>query len=194
MGKSSSGKDTIFKIISEHFNNIYNIVPFTTRPIRDGEIDGVNYYFVNDNEFRQMLEKGLIIEHRSYDTIHGIWTYFTSSLNIDLENNNYMVINTLEGYNDLKKYYGEDIVIPIYIEVENGLRLERALKREMAQKEPKYAEMCRRFLEDQVDFSDDKIKESNINKKFINNDLTECVLEIEREINSILEKEKQYRI
>ena len=194
IGKSSTGKDTIYRIVSNDFKEIKEIVPFTTRPIRENETDGVEYYFVTEEEFEKMVYDDLVIEFRRYNTQHGIWTYFTASKNIDLENNNYMIINTLEGYNSLKNYYGEDTIIPIYIEVENGIRLTRALEREKKQEYPKYEEMCRRFLEDQKDFSDQKLEASNINKRFINNDLSECVLEIEMEISKYLEKEKQYRI
>lgn len=56
------------------------------------------------------------------------------------------MIGTLESYYGMREYFGEEQLIPIYIEVEDGLRLERALCRERQQKEPKYAEMCRRFL------------------------------------------------
>lgn len=194
MGKSSAGKDTIFKIVSEEFDNISKIVPFTTRPIREGEFEGKEYHFVTEEEFDKMIYDNLVIEFRRYNTVHGIWTYFTASKNIDLENNNYMIINTLEGYNSLKEYYGNDMIVPIYIEVENGIRLTRALEREKIQEIPKYEEMCRRFLKDEEDFSEEKLNISGINKRFINNDLAECVLEIEEEISKYLEKEKQYRI
>lgn len=194
IGKSSSGKDTIYRIVSNDFKNIKEIIPFTTRPIREGETNGKEYYFVSDEEFEKMIYDDLVIEFRRYNTVHGIWTYFTASKNIDLENNNYMIINTLEGYNSLKEYYGDDIVVPIYIEVENGIRLTRALEREKKQEVPKYEEMCRRFLEDQKDFSEDNILASGITKRFINDDLSECILKIEEEISNNLEKEKQYRI
>lgn len=194
MGKSASGKDTIFKAVFSDFIQIKNITLFTTRPIREGETNGKEYHFVTENEFNEMVAEGLIIESRSYNTVHGIWTYFIASSAIDLENNSYMVINTLEGYNSLKQYYGDDVVVPIYIEVEDGLRLSRALKRELEQDNPKYEEMCRRFLADQKDFSEDNLVSSNIRKKFINHDFAECVLEIEEEISKYLEKEKQYRI
>ena len=193
IGKSSTGKDTIFNIILKDLSNLKTIIPYTTRPIRDGEVNGREYYFVSDEEFEQMKNDNLVVESRSYNTVHGIWTYFTSSLEIDLDNNNYAVINTLEGYNSLKNYFGIDVLVPVYIELEDGLRLERALKREMREPVPKYEEMCRRFLADQNDFSEDKLLESGINKRFINNELAECVLEIEQEINSYLDKEKQLR-
>lgn len=195
MGKSSSGKDTIFSIISGSFKNVKEIVPFTTRPIREGETEGKEYHFVTEEEFEKMVYDNLVVEFRRYNTQHGIWTYFTASKNIDLENNNYIVINTLDGYNSLKQYYGDDVVIPIYIEVkDDGVRLTRALEREKKQDIPKYEEMCRRFLEDQKDFSEENIISSGISKRFTNDNLHACVLDIVSEMNKCLEKEKQYRI
>ena len=55
------------------------------------------------------------------------------------------MIGTLESYEKIKEYYGEDNVYPIYIEVDDETRIERALKREKKQPEPKFQEMCRRF-------------------------------------------------
>lgn len=195
MGKSSSGKDTIFRIISDNMPNLIKIIPFTTRPIREEETEGIEYHFVADENFNQMLEDGQVIEYRSYDTFHGIWTYFTSSVNIDLRYNDYIAINTLEGYNSLREYYGDDVVVPIYIQVkDDGVRLQRALDRERKQNNPKYTELCRRFLADQEDFSEEKLASFQIKRRFDNDDLMTCVLEIEEEILEKLNKQKQYHI
>ena len=67
---------------------------------------------------------------------------------------------------------------PIYIEVEDGLRLSRALERERMHKEPKYKELCRRFLADADDFSDEKLKDAGIDKRFVNTDIDSVLKEI----------------
>lgn len=85
---------------------------------------------------------------------------------------------------NLSKYYGAGNVLPIYIEVETGERLNRALTRERSQTSPKYAEMCRRFLADEEDFAEEKIMQAGIEKRFENIDLQECVEEITRYIKS----------
>ena len=82
----------------------------------------------------------------------------------------------------MKEYFKEKL-IPIYIEVEDGLRLERALKREHKQKEPKYEELCRRFIADSKDFSEENIIKAGIKKRFQNIDLDKCVNEIIEYIN-----------
>ena len=172
MGKSSSGKDSIFKKIQEEAPNLQTIVPYTTRPIREDETEGVEYFFVSESELSSMVREDKVVEVRSYETVHGVWRYFTvDDGQIDLENDNYyLMIGTLESYDRIRKYYGNTKVIPVYIEVEDGERLERALKRERAQKTPKYDEMCRRFMADNKDFSDENILECGIKKRYINDE------------------------
>ena len=126
MGKSSSGKDTIYKKLLERHPGFRTIVPYTTRPIREGERDGVEYFFVDDERLRDMQESGQVIEVRSYNTRCGIWTYFTADDGqIDLDAHDYLVIGTLVSYRALREYFGEEKLIPVYIEVDDGLRLAR---------------------------------------------------------------------
>lgn len=184
MGKSSSGKDTIYKeLLKDEKLKLKTIVPYTTRPMREGETDGKEYFFVSEDTMKQMDAEGNIIELRSYDTIYGIWNYFTANDGqVDLDSNSYIMIGTLESYSKIKAFYGEDNVFPIYINVNNGERLRRAMAREEKEKVPKYDEMCRRFLADEKDFSDEKIKENEITKFYENNDLLICINEIKNDI------------
>ena len=180
MGKSSSGKDTIYKKLMEAHPRFRTIVPYTTRPIREGERDGVEYFFVDKERLREMQEAGQVIEVRSYDTKCGVWTYFTADDGqIDLNAHDYLVIGTLVSYQALREYFGEGKMVPVYIEVEDGLRLARAVERERRQAEPKYAELCRRFLADAEDFSEKNLKKAGISRRFVNNGLAECLSEIE---------------
>ena len=185
MGKSSSGKDTIYKKLMEAHPRFRTIVPYTTRPIREGERDGVEYFFVDGERLREMQEAGQVIEVRSYDTKCGIWTYFTADDGqIDLKTHDYLVIGTLVSYRALREYFGAEKLIPVYIEVEDGLRLARAVERERRQAEPKYSEMCRRFLADEEDFSEEKLRRAGIVRRFENRDLDACLEEIEDYIRS----------
>ena len=187
MGKSSSGKDTLYKKIMEWMPELHTIVPYTTRPMREDEQDGVEYFFVTSDVFGEMAEEEKIIEFRSYDTKCGIWTYFTADDGqIELEKYNYLIIGTLESYTEMKRYFGEDVIVPLYIEVEDGLRLSRALERERMQKAPKYAELCRRFLADSDDFSEKNLQRAEIQKRFINADMNECLDELLQEIRRII--------
>lgn len=186
MGKSSSGKDTVYKKLKEQYKEFRLIVPYTTRPIREGEKDGVEYYFVDPEQFRAMKEDGKVIESRSYNTKCGIWTYFTADDGqIDLSAADYLLIGTLVSYQALREYFGEEAIVSVYLEVEDGLRLARALERERRQEKPKYAEMCRRFLADEEDFSEENLIKSGITERFGNEDFTECLNKIQRYIEEI---------
>lgn len=191
MGKSSSGKDTIYsELLARKELNLQPFIIYTTRPIRSNEIDGVHYHFVTVEKLEQMQADGKVIELRTYQTMHGPWNYFTAdSEAVDMERNNYIGLGTPESYVKIKRYYGEERVVPIYIEVEDGLRLYRALSRERSLEMPKYEEMCRRFLADQKDFCEENIAAAGIKKRFYNNEtldacLNEVVGYIKREMMS----------
>jgi len=192
MGKSSTGKDTIFKAIMKKPDlDLKNMVLYTTRPIRENEENGKAYYFVDDAAADRLQAQGKVIEMRAYQTIHGIWKYFTvDDENTDLAKYDYLSIGTLESYLKLKEYYGEKRVIPIYIEVEDGNRLERALKRERKPQNRKFEEMCRRFLADAEDFSEENLQKAGITRRFYNdNDREECINEVEEFIRSCKREE-----
>lgn len=178
MGKSASGKDSIYKEIKEQIPELKTIVIYTTRPIRHGETDGVEYHFVDEVKLQEFQEAGKVIELRAYNTVHGVWKYFTVNDGQFDADDNYLAIGTLESYRGMREHLGEEKLVPIYIEVEDGDRLERALKRERKQEEPKYEELCRRFLADAADFSEEKLQEAGITRKFLNEDKEKCVQEI----------------
>lgn len=181
MGKSSTGKDTIFKEVAGRQElGLRNLVMYTTRPIREKETDGVEYHFVTEAEAEELQRQGKIIELRAYHTVHGIWKYFTvDDEHTDLEHHDYIAIGTLESYVKLKEYYGDEKVVPIYIEVDDGSRLERALKRERKPQNRKFEEMCRRFLADAADFSEENLQKAGITRRFYNdNDREECMQEV----------------
>ena len=166
MGKSSSGKDSIYSRIMQQGNPaLLRIVPYTTRPRREGEMDGREYVFTDEAHVQQLESAGKVIELRAYHTVYGIWKYFTvDDGRIDLSAHSYLYIVTL--------------VVPIYIEVEDGERLLRAIARERQQKTPQYEEMCRRFLADAADFSEEKLTEAGITRRFINKDMEGTIREI----------------
>ena len=189
MGKSSSGKDTIFKKLKEILPQFRTIILYTTRPIRAGETDGVEYYFTDEAKLESLEKQGAVIEMRAYHTKCGVWKYFTADDGqIDLEQYHYIVIGTLQSYEEMRRYFGEDRLVPVYIEVEDGERLSRALMRERQQSEPKYSEMCRRFLADQEDFSEENLENAGIMKRFQNNNMEECIQEIQMYLEREMEE------
>lgn len=177
MGKSSSGKDTIFKSLMQDKEFSFRpLILYTTRPIREGETDGVEYYFTDDAQLEQIRTQGRLIELRSYQTVHGVWNYFTADDGqLSAEDTDYLAIGTLESYQAMRNYYGKEKVIPVLITLEDGERLQRALDRERQQEEPRYEEMCRRFLADAKDFSKENIKKAGITESFENTELFACL-------------------
>lgn len=179
MGKSASGKDTIYKKIHAGMPELKTVRMYTTRPIRDGEKDGVEYNFVDEVYLKTCRDNGTLIECRTYDTVYGPWSYFTvNDGQIDLEHGNYLVMGTLESYEKMRVFYGKDVLVPIYIHVEDGLRLRRAMEREQQQEVPKYKEMCRRFLADEEDFAKANLERCGIVKQYENVVLEDCLEEI----------------
>ena len=185
MGKSSSGKDTIFKkLIEDKELSLKTIVGYTTRPMREGETEGVEYHFVDENRMRVLEKQGKVIVRRSYDTVHGVWSYFTvDDGQIDLKGDDrYLLIGTLESYEKVRNYFGKEYLVPLYITVDDGVRLQRALDREKSQDKPKYAELCRRFLADEKDFSKENIERCQIDYQIVNEDFGTCILEVRERI------------
>ncbi len=180
MGKSSTGKDTIYKrLLAQEDLGLKRIVPYTTRPMRAGEQEGVEYHFTDEAGFQKLKEEGKIIEDRAYDTVHGLWRYFTvADSSVNLSRNSYCIIGTLEAYVQIRKFFGEEQVLPVLIELDDGERLQRALGRERKQEHPRYEEMCRRFLADNKDFSPEKIKEAGNPQSFYNGSLEACLKNI----------------
>lgn len=176
IGKSGSGKDTVFKrLLHEMSAYIKPLVTYTTRPRRDNETDGVEYHFITENELAEFKKAGKVIELRQYDTVKGIWYYCTvDDGKITLDKGNFIVIATLEGLDGLKKRFG-DSVVPLYIDVEDGERLSRALFRERTLSSPDYYELCRRFLADNEDFSQKRLKKAGIAMLFSNENLENCI-------------------
>ena len=188
IGPSASGKDRLLGELKARFPQLLTIVMYTTRPIRSGEVPDVAYHFITAEEFEAEKAAGCVIESRTYQTVHGPWTYATLDDGaIDLEHHSYLMAGTLESYGQTLAYCGADHVVPLYIEVEPGLRLFRALARERTQAEPKYAEMCRRFLADEEDFSPEKQAAFHFARKYANDDFETCLNELADTIEKELE-------
>lgn len=185
MGKSAAGKDTIYKELVRRFPEYGTVRMYTTRPIRDGEQEGVEYYFTDEARLKKLESQGKVIECRTYDTVFGPWSYFTADDGqIDLKQGNYLMIGTLDSYEKMVNYYGNEVMIPLYIYVDDGTRLQRALDREKTQNTPKYAEMCRRFLADEKDFSKERLAACGIDRGYENNDFNICIQLILKDIEA----------
>lgn len=176
VGKSGSGKDTIYKqILSCDYPDLTPIITYTTRPKRINEKNGIDYNFVLPNQLNEFEKNNQILEKRQYSTVDGIWSYFTLKFEL-LCGKNYILITTIEGAVSIMQYYGEDIVHIIYLYLDDDTRLKRCLQRESKQINPNYDEVYRRFNSDKLDFSENKInKLKHIHKINTNNDINDCI-------------------
>lgn len=184
MGKSATGKDTLFSKIMNKCPYLKRIIMFTTRPKRENEIDGREYYFV-DVDFLNK-NKNKIIEQRIYNTVYGPWIYATIDLSNINKNDNYLAIGTLESYEKMSKYFGKDNVFPLYIEIPYELRLERALHRDKSEQKSMIDEIKRRLNQDEIDFSEENLKKANIDIRYNNIDSDLCA----KNIIDIIERTK----
>ena len=154
VGKSCSGKDTLYARILDRCPELVPVVPCTTRPRRTGETDGQSYWFVSEDQLRRYEAEGQVVEKREYHTTQGLWTYFTLRFTLDADR---LVITTLEGAQALMDCYGPDAARLVCLHVDDRTRLLRCIDRESRQERPDYAEVCRRFLADQADFSQERL-------------------------------------
>lgn len=182
MGKSSTGKDTIYKRIKEQID-INTYILYTTRPIREGEKEGVDYHYISNEKMQELINTGKVLESRTYQTVAGPWTYATIADEQLEQEGNIITVGTLESYRDIKEYYKDKIdtkLIPIYIAIDEQERRKRAIKREEGQINPNYAEVERRIKADNIDFSEENLRKCGITSKetFYNYDLDKCVSQI----------------
>lgn len=185
LGKSATGKDTLYKEILKRRPKLRTVTMYTTRPIREGETDGVEYFFTGREELERQLASGKVIESRTYQTIAGPWTYYTvddGQFNV-ADDESCLMIGTLESYEKMCTYFESGKMVPVYIEVPDGIRLLRAVKREENQKKPNYWEVCRRYLADEKDFSEENLERLGVTKRYQNTDMEICVEEILRDLD-----------
>lgn len=145
-GKSGAGKDTIQnKIVSLYPNIFHNIISCTTRPKRDYEEEGKDYYFLTKEKFTQTLLNGAMLEATNFRE----WFYGTPIWALDENKVNIGVFN-IAGIEALMADSRINL-LPVYIKASDKTRLIRNLNRE---KDPDCQEICRRFQTDEKDFSD----------------------------------------
>lgn len=189
MGKSSAGKDTIYQKVKERIDtNLY--IPYTTRPMREGENQGREYNFITREEFNILEKEQKVMENRNYNVINkngerDVWTYATIADEQWEQEGDFLSIGTLESYTSILKYLRshpeKDLtMMPVYIQISEEERKKRAIAREKTQIKPNFEEMERRLKADNIDFSAEKLRDAGISQfeTFENYDLKKCVNEI----------------
>lgn len=163
VGKSGSGKDRILRELCAN-SDYHEIISNTTRPIRENEVDGVNYHYLTDEEFLRKKDNGEMLETADF---RG-WHYGTSYDNLNENKVNIGVYNPT-GYmslldNDNVEVYG------IMVNCSNKERVIRQLNRE---EHPDVDEIIRRYSTDKADFEymwEYLNKKSSLKQDYVDND------------------------
>lgn len=191
IGKSSVGKDTIINNVTMANSRLSKIIPTTTRPPRQYEINGYDYFFISRESFMKKVDNHQFMEHRKYDVINKsgnseTWFYgneFPKSPRSILTGSLEMY-NSIVSNQNIKDYH----VYPIYITIPDDERLYRMIRRESKNSRPNYKEVARRFISDNNSFSEKELLSSGINDSntFINTNLLEVCEDINKYINNII--------
>lgn len=178
-GKSGSGKDTIARcILGKYPESAISLVSDTSRPMREGEVDGREYNFSSKKQFLKGIEDGNFIEYRSYNTLVGgvpdEWFYGTKKFEKVGDDNLLVAIKDLKGAKVLKDYCEEigERCECILVEVPDNVREERAKKRGSFNQ----TEWDRRLLADAKDFSEEV--QAGVVDNVVSNDGSKSVEEI----------------
>lgn len=176
-GKSAAGKDTMLqKMVNDADWNIEPIISYTSRPKREGEIDGREYHFISKYEFLGMMVCNMFVQSRQYMTNVGgerdIWYYGSTEVE-DLYDKDYVVILDLSGANKYRLYYGADNCIVVMLEADSNVRKERAIKRGSFDE----TEWDRREKDDLFRFDDSRVSRT-VDFKIQNDDLENTYSEI----------------
>jgi guanylate kinase len=155
-GKSGSGKDSVLnELVNEY--DAERIVTATTRPMREGETDGIDYHFKTNEEFEKLIESGEVFEHRAYNTLvegkPDTWYYGSLKQELDPDKD-YVTVVDMQGANDYINAYGKENCFVVNITVDDKVREERAMERGSFDK----TEWDRRVADDNVKFSDETMR------------------------------------
>lgn len=194
MGKSSVGKDHIVKELLKSNPNVKLAVSHTTRPMRNGETNGLEYHFIDKKTFLKRQQNGYFIETRKYDTFDtsgnkDTWYYGLSYDALkDSKNKDYIVILDLKGLNELVGALKDDNIEIIYIKADRTIRIGRALNREGKMNTKQIKEVERRFVADDIDFPDSLLENMDM-YTLSNNNLGELYNNLEF-INRMISENK----
>lgn len=121
LGESASGKTTLLKNFLKRNPEYHMIVTYTTRPIREGEVDGVDYHFISRKDFEELIKDNFFVEYTEYNG----WFYGTAKS--DCRSDKAMTIVTPSGLRAFKQL-GYDVT-SFYLKVDRCTRLIKALYR-----------------------------------------------------------------
>lgn len=145
-GKSAAGKDTLLQgMLNHEKEEFHEIISHTTRPPREGEVDGKNYHFITDDIFMRKIWHNEMLETAKYRN----WWYGTAIDALDEDKINIGVFNR-KGLDSLKNYKGDLDLYIVYVDASDKTRLLRSLHRE---EDPDVKEIVRRYQADEEEWN-----------------------------------------
>lgn len=127
VGKTASGKTTVANELCKNYG-YKRIITYTTRPMRENEVQDVDYHFISDEQFNRMVENNEFTEYKRYNTAHGVWSYGSVITSEQvLSDDCYVIILTPQGLRDLSKKMSQ--YIAFYLNISFESQLERLKKR-----------------------------------------------------------------
>ena len=145
VGKTASGKTTIANELCKN-HGYKRIITYTTRPMRENEVQDVDYHFISDEQFNKMVENNEFTEYKRYNTAHGVWSYGSViTFEQELSDDCYVIILTPQGLRDLSKKMSR--YIAFYLNVNLKSQLERLKKRGDEEQQ-----IIKRLINDAKDF------------------------------------------
>jgi guanylate kinase len=124
-GPSGCGKSSLVNELLKVDNDIYFSISTTTREIRDGEVEGKNYYYISKEQFKKEIDEGLFLE---WAEVHG--NYYGTSLkpiNNALEKSKLVIFDIdVQGFEQVVKLLG-DITTTVFITTPSIKELENRL-------------------------------------------------------------------
>jgi len=135
-GPSGSGKNAIINKILESHRNGVRLVTATTRPMRPGEVDGVDYHFFDQDRFDSELSSGHIPEHRFVPTLGTYYGIYTPDLDTHIKTGKIVYAQVdIEGANLLKERYGATTIFIMPESIEQFKSRLRSRNPEWSEKE-----------------------------------------------------------
>ena len=123
LGPSGAGKSTIENELATH-HGFEKIISYTTRKPRDGEVNGKDYYFINNETFNEMLKDVLFAEYDEYSKER-----FYGTLVSDYVEGNKVVVLTPNGLRKLMTKVSSENIYSILVEANLGTRIKRYIDR-----------------------------------------------------------------
>lgn len=195
IGKSASGKDLMMKHLVE--DGFHPFISVTSRPMRDGEVEGKDYYFVSKNEFLNKIQNQSLLEYRSYKTLYqgnsDIWYYGSPKIELE-EDVDYVTVVDLNGMKSFLEHYGSDQIYVVSLEASDEIRKSRAMQRGSFDE----TEWNRRLIDDNIKFSSEEIhKYANlelINENISISELQACLYDHFQEYKQEKQQDNTYQL